>query len=412
MPDGRSSLTVRCCIVGGGPAGMMLGFLLARQGIDVAVLEKWPDFFRDFRGDTIHPSTMDVLGELGVLEAFLKLPHQEVRQLSGFVGGEELPVADLRHLKVRCPFLAFIPQWDFLDFIGGQARAYPGFHLLMKTAAVDLRREGDRVCGVIAQGPQGDLEIHAELVIAADGRHSTVRDAARLAVEEFGAPIDVLWFGVSRRETDPGQAFGRIERGHFMVMLDRQDYWQCGFVIGKGGFDDLRAAGLPAFRDELLRLAPFLGDRVSEVSDWDKVKLLSVKVDRLRQWWQPGLLLIGDAAHAMSPVGGVGINLAIQDAVAAANILIPAARRGSLADADLAAVQRRREFPTRATQWLQVQIQNRVLRRVLGPGKAIQLPLILRLLRHFKWPRRIPARVIGIGFRPEHVAPEWRVAKG
>jgi 2-polyprenyl-6-methoxyphenol hydroxylase-like FAD-dependent oxidoreductase len=397
------SRQTRCCIAGGGPAGMMLGVLLARAGVDVHVLEKHADFLRDFRGDTVHPSTLELMHELGWLESFLRRPHQELREIGGYVGDERVLVADFSHLPTRCRFVAFMPQWEFLDFLVERGRRYPTFHLEMEAEVVDLVTDEDRVAGVTAKTPRGLIEIRAPLTIGADGRHSVVRARAGLRVDELGVPIDVLWMRLSRRTDDPGQTFGYLRAGHVLVMLDRGDYWQCAFVIPKGGHDELRRQGLPSLRDTIAAMVPFLRDRVGELADWDAIKLLTVKIDRLREWQRPGLLCIGDAAHAMSPIGGVGINLAVQDAVAAANRLFGPLRRGSAAIDDLRSVQRRREFPTRATQRLQVLIQNRVFGRVLGGGGFQTLPLVARLLRDHPILRRIPARMIGVGFRPEHV---------
>jgi 2-polyprenyl-6-methoxyphenol hydroxylase-like FAD-dependent oxidoreductase len=382
---------------------MMLALLLARAGIAVLVLEKHADFLRDFRGDTIHPSTLEVMHELGVLEEFLQRPHQEVRTLGAQVGDVFLQLADFAHLPTHCRFIALMPQWDFLSFIAEQAKRYPGFRLEMEAEAIALIEEDGRVAGLRAETPQGSLTVRADLVVGADGRHSIVREKAGLAVADLGAPMDVLWMRLSRRPTDPGQTLGRIDAGRIFVMLNREDYWQCAYVIPKGGFDQIRQGGLTTFREEIARLAPYLGDRVDELDDWSDIKLLTVAVDRLRVWHRPGLLCIGDAAHAMSPIGGVGINLAIQDAVAAANILAPRLLQGAASEADLQAVQRRREFPTRATQSLQLFVQNRVIGRVLKSTGQPSPPLLLRLLGHWPLLRRIPARLIGVGFRPEHV---------
>ena len=400
---GDREVSVRCCIAGGGPAGMMLGLVLARAGIAVLVLEKHADFLRDFRGDTIHPSTLEVMHELGILDEFLQRPHQEVRTLGAQIGDAFLQVADFEHLPTHCRFVALMPQWDFLNFIAEQAKRYPGFLLEMEAEATALIEEGGRVIGLRAETLQGDLVVRADLVVGADGRRSTVREKAGLEICDLGAPMDVLWMRLSRRPTDPGQTLGRIDAGRIFVMLNREDYWQCAYVIPKGGFDQIRQGGLTAFRGEIERLAPYLSDRVSELGDWSDIKLLTVAVDRLRIWHRPGLLCIGDAAHAMSPIGGVGINLAIQDAVAAANILAPRLLRGTVNEDDLRAVQRRREFPTRATQQLQLFVQNRVIGQVLQSTRKLSPPLAVRLLGQWPLLRRIPARLIGLGFRPEHV---------
>ena len=395
---------VRCCIVGGGPAGMMLGYLLARAGIDVTVLEKHADFFRDFRGDTIHPSTMEILGELGLLDAFLDLPHQKVRVLTGQIGATSLTIADFSHLPVRCKFVAFMPQWDFLSFIAQHARSYASFHLEMETEARGLVFEGERVTGVRVDSRGLERVVSADLVIGADGRHSVVREAAGLETIELGAPIDVLWMRLSRKPEDPTQLLGRIDAGKILVMIDRGDYWQCGLVIRKGAFDAIKRGGLDAFRSGLVELAPFLRGRMVELTGWADIRLLTVQVDRLRQWYRSGLLCIGDAAHAMSPIGGVGINLAIQDAVAAANILAQDFRRHAVVPDDtLRRVQERRELPTRVTQGVQLFIQNRIIERVLGSAGRMSPPWPVRLLGAVPLLRRIPARLVGLGFRREHV---------
>ena len=477
-------LNVRCCIAGGGPAGIVLAYLLARAGIDVLVLEKHADFLRDFRGDTIHPSTLEVLHDLGILDDFLKLPHDEVRDIGVQIGDVHATIADFTHLPTHCKFVALMPQWDFLNFMVEHAKRYPEFNLRMQAEVTDLLLDGDLVAGVRARTQFGPLEVRAELVIGADGRRSIVREQAGLQVENLGSPIDVLWMCISRKPSDPLQTFGHVDSGRILVQIQRGDYWQCAFVIPKGGFDPMRDRGLPAFREEIARLSPYLGERVDELKSWDDIKLLTVTVDRLKQWYRPGLLCIGDAAHAMSPIGGVGINLAIQDAVAAANILAPAFQRGSIPGAvllmdalnseispgdsalpeaiamgltpatagapsthidssflrgglnydgpprdgkarraeprnravpapdsasstvtkdDLAAVQRRREFPTRMTQRMQVLIQNRVIGRVLATKERVSVPWVIKLLIHFPVLRRIPAYVVGTGFRPERV---------
>jgi len=399
-----TSISTRCCIAGGGPAGIMLGFLLARAGIPVVVLEKWRDFFRDFRGDTIHPSTMEVLRELDLLDDFLALPHNETRQIAGYFGTESAIVGDFTHLPVACPFIALIPQWDFLNFIVEKAKAYPNFHLRMETAATDLIVEDGVVKGVRATAPTGEVDIRADLVIGADGRHSTVRDKAGLLLTDLGAPIDVLWFRLSREKAPNEQSFGYVNGDKFLVLINRDSYWQCAYLIAKGAFENIKTRGLDAFRADVARTAPVLAHVTSEIKDWEDVKLLSVAVNHLRQWYRPGLLCIGDAAHAMSPVGGVGINLAIQDAVAAANILIPVFRKGAPQVDDLARVQARRASPALRTQKLQVFIHTRLMRPVLSGRYQVRgLPWFVRLSKWLPFMRRIPARVIGMGFRPEHV---------
>jgi 2-polyprenyl-6-methoxyphenol hydroxylase-like FAD-dependent oxidoreductase len=398
-------LTTTCCIAGGGPAGMMLGFLLARAGVDVIVLEKHADFLRDFRGDTIHPSTMELMHELGLLDAFLALPHTKEDDIVARFGDEDVTIADFRHLPVRAPYIAFMPQWDFLDFLADRGRESPNFRLLMQARATGLVLDGERVAGLRADTDEGEAEIGADLVVAADGRRSDLRQAAGFSVTEIGAPMDVLWFRLSRRESDVAQTFGQVGRGRFAVMLNRGDYWQCAYVIAKGALGAMRAAGLDAFRAGLAELLPTVADRTGELRSWDDLKLLSVSVDRLERWWRPGLLCIGDAAHAMSPIGGVGVNLAIQDAVAAANRLAAPLREGRLADADLAAVQARREWPAKATQAIQVALQNRVITPILAGSGPVSPPWPMKLLRWLPMLRRIPARLVGIGVRPEHIGP-------
>jgi 2-polyprenyl-6-methoxyphenol hydroxylase-like FAD-dependent oxidoreductase len=392
--------SVQCCIAGGGPAGMMLGLLLARAGLKVMVLEKHRDFLRDFRGDTIHPSTLELLYELGMLEDFLKLPHQKVSELKAQYGDVILPIADFSGLPVRCPYIAMIPQWDFLDFLARRGQAYSGFSLQMQAEATDLIWEKDRVAGLKATTPDGPLEVRADLVVAADGRHSVLRDRAQLPVTDLAAPIDVLWFGLSRRPGDSGDTMARFDSGSILVMLNRGDYWQCAFVIEKGGLEGVKRRGLEAFRAAIGGLMRLAAERMVEIRSWEDVKLLTVQVNRLREWARPGLLCIGDAAHAMSPVGGVGINLAIQDAVAAANVLW----RGDFSLRTLETIQQRREFPTRVTQAIQVAVQNNILKRVLEDTDGIAPPLAVKALARYRWLRRIPARMVGLGVRPEHIA--------
>jgi 2-polyprenyl-6-methoxyphenol hydroxylase-like FAD-dependent oxidoreductase len=396
-------MTTGCCIAGGGPAGVMLGFLLARAGVDVVVLEKHSDFLRDFRGDTVHPSTLEVMYELGLLDEFLKRPHQELRTVHGKFGDAETEVADLRHLPTHCKFIAMMPQWDFLDFLADEGRKLPGFHLLMDAEVEDIVTENGRVTGVTAQTPDGPLTVTARLVVGADGRHSTVRKKAGLKVLDLGSTIDVLWMRIPREEGDPPQTLGRIDTGRVFVMLDRGDYWQAAYVIRKGGIAEVKANGLPALRQSIAAMAPELTERLETLATWDDVKLLTVSLDRLEQWWRPGLICIGDSAHAMSPIGGIGINLAIQDAVAAANILAGPLLRGTPSDADLAAVQKRRLFPTRMTQAAQRAVQENVIQRALDESTVLAPPWPFRMLQRFPVLRRLPALAIGIGVRPEHV---------
>ncbi len=398
-----NALTTKCCIVGGGPAGMMAGYLLARAGVDVVVLEKHADFLRDFRGDTIHPSTLELMHELGLLDAFLRLPHRKVERLVGQIGNVRVTMAEFTRLSSACKFLVFMPQWDFLDFLADRGRRYAGFHLMMNAEATDLLERGGRVFGVQAHTQSGVVEIGAALVIGADGRHSTIRERAGLKVDDLGAPMDVLWMRLSRRPDDYAEVFGHLEAGRIFIMVDRGDYWQCTYVIPKGSADELMQRDIEDFRRMILALSPWLGERVNELKSWDDVKLLTVALDRLPQWYRPGLLCIGDAAHAMSPIGGVGINLAVQDAVAAANILAEPLRAGAVTPGHLARVQGRRQWPTRVTQALQRAIQNRVVGRVLAGAAQPKPPFAVKLLDWFPALRVIPARVIGIGVRPEHI---------
>jgi 2-polyprenyl-6-methoxyphenol hydroxylase-like FAD-dependent oxidoreductase len=397
------SLHTTCAIVGGGPAGMMLGYLLARAGVGVVVLEKHADFLRDFRGDTIHPSTLELMHELGILEQFLARPHQEARKIQACVGGEMFQIADFTHLPTHCKFIAFMPQWDFLNFIAEQAKSYAQFDLRMQVEVLELIEEQGNVVGVRANSPQGPLVVRADLVIGADGRHSTVRQQAGLVVEDIGAPIDVLWMRLPRHAGDPEQLVGRFDRGLVLVLIDRGDYWQAAFIIHKGAYEQIRAAGLSAFRESIARIAPFLSDRVGELKDWEQIRLLTVAVDRLQKWYRPGLLCLGDAAHAMSPVGGVGINLAIQDAVAAANMLAEPLAQRRVTLEQLAAIQQRRTLPTKVIQSFQVFVHRRFLSKVIAGDRPTRLPWFMRLALGIPWTRRIPAFMLGIGVRPEHV---------
>jgi 2-polyprenyl-6-methoxyphenol hydroxylase-like FAD-dependent oxidoreductase len=402
MPE---RISVNCCIAGGGPAGMMLGYLLARAGVQVLVLEKHADFLRDFRGDTIHPSTLEVMHELGLLDEFLELPHQKLYQLNAQVGEMQVTIADFKHLPTRCRFIALMPQWDFLNFLAEQGSRFPGFALRMQAEVTGLMQESERVIGLHADTPDGPIEVRAELAIGADGRNSVVREKAGLKVKDFGAPMDVLWFRLNRSTEDLVATMGRFDAGRIFIMINRGEYCQCGYVIPKSRFEQMRRQGFETFREEIKRLAPFARKTVQELRTWDDVKLLTVRVDRLLEWYRPGLLCIGDAAHAMSPVGGVGINLAIQDAVAAANVLFKALVEGQVTVSHLRQIQRRRELPTSITQWLQVTVQRRIIARVLNETTPLKPPPAARLLARFPFLRRIPARIVGLGIRPEHVNP-------
>jgi 2-polyprenyl-6-methoxyphenol hydroxylase-like FAD-dependent oxidoreductase len=403
------TIQTHCCIVGGGPAGMMLGYLLARAGIEVVVLEKHADFFRDFRGDTVHPSTLQVMDELGLIDGFLKVPHQQLQQLEGKFGDESVRVADLSRLKVKYPFIAMMPQWDFLNFLRESGKRFSSLRVMMNANATDLAWSGDRVVGVNADTPEGPLEIRASLTIGCDGRHSMVRECAQLEVDEIGAPMDVLWFRAGRRPNETENLFARIQTGKMLVTFDRGDYWQCAYVIAKGRFDAVKARGLDAFRNDVASMAPILSAGLSDVKSWDDVKLLTVAINRLQQWTRPGLLCIGDAAHAMSPIGGVGVNLAIQDAVATANLLASKlvalkANQGCPSEEELDAVRERRAFPVRMTQAMQVMVQNNLISRVIKPGeKPLRVPMFLRLISSVPWLQTLAGRLIAVGLRPEHV---------
>jgi 2-polyprenyl-6-methoxyphenol hydroxylase-like FAD-dependent oxidoreductase len=399
----ENSLTARCCIVGGGPAGMMLGYLLGRAGVDTIVLEKHADFFRDFRGDTVHPSTLQVMDELGLIDDFMKIKHDRIQKMDGFFGTHKLRIADISRTSAKYPFIAFMPQWDFLNFLRDKAQRYPHLKVMMNTEATDLIWSGEQVVGVKAITQQGPVEIHADLTVACDGRHSIVRPAAKLEVEDIGAPMDILWFRVAKgAETE--SVFARLEPGKMMVTIDRGDYWQCAYVIAKGHYEEIKVRGLEAFRAETSRLAPILSAHIEELKSWDDVKLLTVAINRLKRWTRPGLLCIGDAAHAMSPVGGVGVNIAVQDAVATANLLAAKLAKGPVTEDDLGAVRRRREFPMRATQGMQVVMQNNIISRALATGgEPLTPPLIMRLVSAFPLLQGLTARFLAIGVRPEHV---------
>jgi 2-polyprenyl-6-methoxyphenol hydroxylase-like FAD-dependent oxidoreductase len=397
-------VSTTCVIAGGGPAGMMLGYLLARAGVDVTVLEKHKDFLRDFRGDTVHPSTLEIMHELGLLERFLKLPHTQIKSGTVEIGDTHLTIGDFSRLPTQCKFIALMPQWDFLDFLAAEAKRFPNFHLLMQTEAKDLLAQKGRISGILATGPNGHVQIRAGLTVAADGRRSVLRAKSGLKVKHLGAPFDVLWLTLPREKSDPQELVGRVKGGQFFVMIPRDGYWQCGYLIAKDGFTVIKAAGLAQFRARLKEIAGFAAPRVDDaIQDFSDVKLLTVEVNRMEKWARPGLLCIGDAAHAMSPVGGVGINLAIQDAVATANLVGPALQNGIARLSDLRKVQRRREFPTKVIQGFQVLVQNQVLSRTLQSQRTPRPPLLLKWLNAWPWARQFPGRFIGLGVRPEHV---------
>ncbi len=383
---------------------MMLGYLLGRAGIDTLVLEKHADFFRDFRGDTVHPSTLQVMDELGLIDGFLKLPHQQLQKMDGNFGGDSIRIADLGRLKVKYPFIAFMPQWDFLNFLRESGKRFASLKVMMNADATDLIRSGDAVVGVKANTPEGPVEIRADLIIGCDGRHSIVRQRADLEVEEIGAPMDVLWFRAGKRASETESVFARVETGKMMVTFDRGDYWQCAYVIAKGQYDAVKTRGLDVFRGDVIGMAPILKSGMSDVKTWDDVKLLTVAINRLKRWTLPGLLCIGDAAHAMSPVGGVGVNLAVQDAVATANLLAARLAEGCPTEDELDAVRRRREFPVRITQAMQVMVQNNLISVALKPGdRPLKAPLFARLINALPWLQGVTARFVGLGARPEHV---------
>ena len=399
----QDELQTSCVIAGAGPAGLMLGFLLARAGVDVVVVEKHPDFLRDFRGDTIHPSTLEVMHELGLADEFLALPHTKAPKLSAEMGGRTVTIADFSRLPVRNRFIAFMPQWDFLTFLSTKAGQYPGFRLLMQAKVLDLVETDGRVAGLRVETPQGLVTIHAPLVVGADGRNSVVREKAGLEVESFGVPSEVLWMKLSRQPGDPDEVMGHAGPRQGLVLINRGDYWQCGYVVRKGTYTEIQAEGIAALRDRVREISPLAPERMDEIQSFDDVSLLTVRIDRLKRWWRPGLLCIGDAAHAMSPIGGVGVNLAIQDAVAAANILTRPLREGRLSETDLAAVEKRRLFPTRATQKLQLMMRSRRRKDEGDAERRKGPPAFIRGIA--RWPvlAHLAGRLIGLGFRMEHV---------
>lgn len=398
-------LETTCCVVGGGPAGMVFAYLLARSGIHVTVLEKHRDFFRDFRGDTVHPSTLEVLNELGLLKEFLELPHEKVASLGVIIGDSEFDVADFRHVPATAKFVALMPQWDFLNFLSGHARKFPSFQLLMQHEATGLVTESERVVAVVARNEESEVHICADLVVGCDGRHSLTRTAAGLKVIEHGVPIDVLWFRISRKPSDPARVLGNVNYGKALILINRSDYFQAGLIIKKGSYDEIQERGIDQFRTDIHKIAPYLGDRVEELRDWDQIKILTVQINRLPRWYRSGLLCIGDAAHAMSPAGGVGINLAIQDAVAAANLLTRPLLERCVPDAALAAVERRRMLPTRVTQGIQL-AAHRGFARVFENHGPIRAPWQLKAVVRIPRIQRAVGYAVGIGMRPEHVREE------
>jgi 2-polyprenyl-6-methoxyphenol hydroxylase-like FAD-dependent oxidoreductase len=394
-----------CLVAGGGPAGMMLAYLLARSGVQTILVEKHGDFLRDFRGDTVHPSTTELMHELGLLEEFLqRVPHQTIEQLGIGFKGRTFDLIDFRHLPTACKYVVFMPQWDFLNFMANQAKQYPSFRLEMNTEVIGLLREGDRVVGATAAAGGHHIEIRADLTVGCDGRWSVIREQSELPVTQFSMPIDVLWFRLPRADSAP-ETLGYLGAGQIVIAINRGEYWQCGTIIDKGGFERMKAEGLPAFQSKIAMAAPFLTQGLTALTDWDQVKLLSVRANRLQQWWLPGLLCIGDAAHAMSPVGGIGVNYAIADAVAAANSLAEPLRNGQVTDDDLRAVQKRRETPTKVAQRLQG-AQTANLARL---SKSVPPLWILRLLSHSAPVKQLLGRIVGLGFRREHVRTVERV---
>jgi len=397
-----STIKTTCCIIGGGPAGMMLGFLLARSGVAVTVLEKHKDFFRDFRGDTIHPSTLELMHELGLLERLLEIQHSEISHISACIGDEAVMIADMSHLPTKAKFVALMPQWDFLNFLAAEAAKFPSFRLLTQHEATGLIEKDGITTGVVAKTPEGTVEIAATLTVGCDGRHAVSRSAAHLPIVDEGVPIDVLWLRLPRHQSDPENGLGYINYGRLMVLINRLDYFQVAYIIAKDGFAEIQRDGLSAFQQSITRIVPFLADRVAEIDSWDKVKLLTVQVNRLTQWSSPGLLCIGDAAHAMSPVGGIGINIALQDAVATANMLTDALLSNALTPHHLDQVQHYREGAVRRTQRMQV-FAHKILNRVLHSTGPVKIPLIMRILTRLPGFKYLTARFIGMGLQPQHI---------
>ena len=393
----------KCCIVGGGPAGVMLGYIMAKFGIEVVVLEKHKDFFRDFRGDTIHPSTMNILQQLGILEDFLKIPHDKTPKISAKFGDKEFTVADFTQLDILTPYIAFTPQWNFLNFLTEKGKQLEHFNLMMETKVIDLIKEDGNVVGVKAINPEGELSILSALVVGTDGRHSITREKAQFTINSLGSSIDVLWFRVLKHKNDKKQAFLNANNGNLLILIDRNDYWQCGLIVQKGGYDFIKEKGIQYLRQELTNIIPELKNNIEDITSFEQVKNLDVKVDRLEKWYTEGLICIGDAAHAMSPIGGVGVNLAIQDAVAAANVLVPILKTGKPTQRDLQKIQERRMYPTTFTQSVQVLIQNKSLQPFLGNKKKQNAPSILKLFQWVPFLRKLPARFIGLGIRAEKI---------
>jgi 2-polyprenyl-6-methoxyphenol hydroxylase-like FAD-dependent oxidoreductase len=392
-----------CVIAGAGPAGLMLGLLLARAGVDVTVVEKHGDFLRDFRGDTIHPSTLEVMSELGLIDEFLKLPHTRAPKLTAEMGGRTITMADFSRLPVKNRFIAFMPQWDFLNFLAGKAEQYPNFRLIMQARVSDVLEDQGRVAGLAVETPEGRLTVCSKLVVGSDGRNSIVREKAGLEIENFGAPSEVVWMKLSKQAGDPHEVMGHAGPRQGFVLIDRGDYWQCGYVIRRTTFAEIKERGIEAFRQMVIEVSPLPAERMQEIGSFEDTSLLTVRIDRLKQWWRPGLICIGDAAHAMSPIGGVGVNLAIQDAVAAANILSGPLLEGRLSDDDLAAVEKRRDFPTRATQKLQLMMRSSRKTDQADERKRKGPPAFIRGIARFPLLSHLAGRLIGLGFRMEHV---------